>query len=112
MIDVVLMNRLLLAVSSKAAVILAGDVDQLPPVGPGAVLADIISSEAVPVVRLTEIFRQAAQSMIIQNAHRINRGEGLLRHEGPELTDFYFCLCLRLGRDTPQTPFCCRGTDP
>ncbi|MWV54841.1 ATP-dependent RecD-like DNA helicase [Chlorobium phaeovibrioides] len=90
MIDVVLMNRLLSAISSKAAVVLAGDVDQLPPVGPGAVLADVISSEAVPVVRLTEIFRQAAQSMIIQNAHRINRGEGLLRHEGPELTDFYF----------------------
>ena len=90
MIDVVLMNRLLMAVPSGAALVLVGDVDQLPPVGPGAVLSDLIDSGAVPVVRLTEIFRQAASSLIIRNAHRINRGEPLLRHEGEGLSDFYF----------------------
>ncbi|WP_303681765.1 ATP-dependent RecD-like DNA helicase [Pelodictyon luteolum] len=90
MIDVVLMNRLLPAIPKNAALILLGDVDQLPPVGPGAVLSDLISSGEVRVVRLTEIFRQAATSLIIQNAHRVNRGEGLLCHEGPGLADFYF----------------------
>ena len=54
---------------------MVGDVDQLPSVGPGQVLADIIGSGAVPVVRLTEVFRQAAQSQIIVNAHRINHGQ-------------------------------------
>ena len=75
MIDVVLANRLLAAVPQAAALILVGDVDQLPSVGPGAVLADIIASEQIPTVRLSEIFRQAAASRIITNAHRINRGE-------------------------------------
>ena len=59
---------------SDAALLLVGDVDQLPSVGPGQVLADIIASDAVPVVRLTEVFRQAAESRIIVNAHRINQG--------------------------------------
>ncbi|NTV99343.1 MAG: AAA family ATPase, partial [Chlorobiaceae bacterium] len=89
MIDVVLMNRLLGAVSDHAAVIFAGDVDQLPPVGPGFVLADMIRSGDVPLVRLTEIFRQAQSSMIIVNAHRINRGEQVFNPSGPELSDFY-----------------------
>ena len=74
MIDVPLMNALLKAVPDHAALILVGDVDQLPSVGPGQVLADIIGSSAVPVVRLTEVFRQAAESRIIINAHRINQG--------------------------------------
>ena len=73
MIDVPLMHALLKAVPDHAALILVGDVDQLPSVGPGQVLADIITSGAVPVVRLTEVFRQAAESRIIVNAHRINR---------------------------------------
>ncbi len=93
MIDVVLMNRLLAAVSSRSALIFAGDVDQLPPVGPGFVLADMINSGVLPVVRLTEIFRQAESSMIIVNAHRINRGEfAVSSHDsaaGAELSDFY-----------------------
>ena len=59
----------------EAALLLVGDVDQLPSVGPGQVLADIIGSGAVPVVRLTEVFRQAAESQIIVNAHRINQGQ-------------------------------------
>ena len=97
MIDVVLMNRLLAAISSRSALIIAGDVDQLPPVGPGFVLADMINSGALPVVRLTEIFRQAESSMIIVNAHRINCGElpfpspqAVAVDEGAaELSDFY-----------------------
>ena len=75
MIDVVLMHQLIRAVPPDAALILVGDVNQLPSVGPGNVLTDIIASGAVPVVRLTEIFRQAEQSRIIVNAHKINRGE-------------------------------------
>ena len=75
MIDVPLMHALLQAVPERAALILVGDVDQLPSVGPGQVLADIIDSAAVPVVRLTEVFRQAAESRIIANAHRINQGQ-------------------------------------
>jgi exodeoxyribonuclease V alpha subunit len=74
MVDVLLMQALLKAVPDKAALLVVGDIDQLPSVGPGQVLADIISSGAVPVVRLTEVFRQAAQSRIITAAHRINRG--------------------------------------
>ena len=74
MVDVPLLHSLLKAVPPRAALILVGDVDQLPSVGPGQVLADIIASEAVPVVRLTEVFRQAAQSRIVTNAHRINQG--------------------------------------
>lgn len=90
MVDVVLMNKLLAAVPDSAALMIVGDVDQLPSVGPGAVLADIITSGSVPTVRLTEIFRQAATSKIIVNAHRINKGELPLRNETEELSDFYF----------------------
>ncbi|WP_264996797.1 ATP-dependent DNA helicase, partial [Komagataeibacter intermedius] len=74
MVDVLLMRSLLRALPDNAALLIVGDVDQLPSVGPGQVLADIIGSNAVPVVRLTEVFRQAAQSRIITNAHRINEG--------------------------------------
>jgi len=75
MVDVQLMASLIKALPPRAGLILVGDVDQLPSVGPGQVLADIIDSEAAPVARLTEVFRQAAQSRIIVNAHRVNRGE-------------------------------------
>ena len=64
MVDVMLMQALMEAVPDKAALLIVGDIDQLPSVGPGQVLADVISSGAVPVVRLTEVFRQAAQSRI------------------------------------------------
>ena len=89
MVDVPLMRALLRSLPDQAALLLVGDVDQLPSVGPGQVLADIIASGALPVVRLTEIFRQAAESRIITNAHRIN--QGLM----PDLAfvedgDFYF----------------------
>lgn len=76
--------------TDTAALLIVGDIDQLPSVGPGQVLADIIQSHAVPVVRLTEVFRQAAQSRIITTAHQINRGRipDLGKVEGD--TDFYF----------------------
>ena len=75
MMDILMMYYLLRAVPKGCRVVLVGDVDQLPAVGPGSVLKDIIRSETVPVVRLTEIFRQAGQSPIVTNAHRINRGQ-------------------------------------
>jgi exodeoxyribonuclease V alpha subunit len=75
MIDLMLMNQLLKAIPPMAALLLLGDADQLPSVGPGSVLHDLIASASVPVVRLTEIFRQAKESHIVMNAHRVNRGE-------------------------------------
>jgi exodeoxyribonuclease V alpha subunit len=74
MLEVTLARDLLRAVPDRCQVVLVGDVDQLPAVGAGNVLGDVIRSGAVPVIRLTEIFRQAAQSMIVQSAHRVNRG--------------------------------------
>ena len=75
MMDILLMYYLLRATPNGCRIVLVGDVDQLPAVGPGSVLKDIIRSETTPVVRLTEIFRQAGQSPIVVNAHRINRGQ-------------------------------------
>jgi exodeoxyribonuclease V alpha subunit len=74
MLDAVLAFHLLRAVPDPGRLVLVGDVDQLPSVGPGRVLADLIRSDAVEVVRLTEIFRQAARSLIVVNAHRVNEG--------------------------------------
>ena len=89
MVDVPLMRAVLRALPERAALLLVGDVDQLPSVGPGQVLGDIIASASVPVVRLTEVFRQAAESRIIVNAHRINHG--LMPDLAPaESGDFYF----------------------
>jgi len=90
MVDVPLMHALLKAVPPKAALLLVGDIDQIPSVGPGQVLADLIVSKTLPVIRLTEVFRQAAASKIIITAHDINQGFM------PDLTltdkesDFYF----------------------
>ncbi|MCP1214407.1 SF1B family DNA helicase RecD2 [Acetobacter okinawensis] len=89
MVDVLLMRSLLRALPDNAALLIVGDVDQLPSVGPGQVLADIIGSGAIPVVRLTEVFRQAAQSRIIINAHRINEGK-MPELSAEEGSDFYF----------------------
>jgi len=96
MVDTALMNQLLRAVPDHCALLLVGDVDQLPSVGPGAVLADLIGSGVVSTVRLTEIFRQAAASRIIVNAHRINRGQMPEKAETSE-SDFYFIVS-----DTPE----------
>jgi exodeoxyribonuclease V alpha subunit len=91
MVDTVLMYHLLKAVSIKATIILVGDIDQLPSVGPGNVLKDIIDSEYLPTVRLNEIFRQSKESMIIVNAHRINNGHmPTTFHDGKHKKDFYF----------------------
>ena len=90
MVDVPLMHALLKAVPDHAALLIVGDIDQLPSVGPGQVLADIIASAAVPVVRLTEVFRQAAMSRIIVNAHRINAGIAPDLGKPDAISDFYF----------------------
>ncbi len=90
MVDVPLMNSMLKAVPSDSAVLLVGDIDQLPSVGPGQVLADIIRSGVIPVVTLTEVFRQAARSQIITNAHRINLGHVPNLSIPKDATDFYF----------------------
>ncbi len=75
MMDLFLANSLFKAVEPKAHLLIVGDTDQLPSVGPGAVLNDLIASGLIPVVRLTQVFRQAQQSAIVTNAHQINKGE-------------------------------------
>jgi exodeoxyribonuclease V alpha subunit len=96
MVDVPLMHSLLRAVPNSAGLILVGDADQLPSVGPGTVLRDLIASGMVPVVRLTEVFRQAADSRIITNAHRIRRGQ-MPELRGDPSSDFHF-----VERDDPE----------
>ncbi|MGL5415302.1 MAG: SF1B family DNA helicase RecD2 [Clostridium sp.] len=88
MIDVNLMNSLLKAIKLGTRLIIVGDVDQLPSVGPGNVLNDLINSEFIKVIRLKEIFRQGAESLITVNAHRINNGE--MPHLNKKGNDFYF----------------------
>ena len=96
MIDIVLFSQLLAALPPPARLVMVGDSDQLPSVGPGNVLADLIVSGALPVVRLTKIFRQAGESSIVVNAHRINAG--LLPLSGPrEEGDFFI-----IERETPE----------
>ncbi|HVN98085.1 MAG TPA: ATP-dependent RecD-like DNA helicase, partial [Syntrophorhabdaceae bacterium] len=91
MVDTLLMHHFLKAVPEKATLILVGDVDQLPSVGPGNVLRDIIEAGIMPVVRLNEIFRQSQRSMIIVNAHRVNHGEmPELERKTEHAHDFYF----------------------
>ncbi len=91
MVDVLLLHSLLQAVPARTRLIFVGDPDQLPPVGPGSPFADCLRSNNLPAVRLTEIFRQARQSLIVMNAHRINGGQL------PELknvkSDFFFLHC-------------------
>ena len=90
MVDILLMNSLLKAIQLGTRLILVGDADQLPSVGAGNVLKDIIESNVVKIVRLTEIFRQARKSMIVVNAHSINKGEyPVLNKSG---TDFFFMV--------------------
>jgi len=95
MIDVRMMRDVLACMADGMALMLVGDVDQLPSVGPGNVLADLIDSDRVPTTRLTQVFRQAAQSAIIRNAHRVNQGE--LPEDNAEGSDFYF-----IEADTPE----------
>jgi exodeoxyribonuclease V alpha subunit len=97
MVDMPLMAHLLRALPSQASLLLVGDIDQLPSVGPGMVLRHLIESGVMPVVRLTEVFRQAAHSRIIVNAHRINEGKMPEFPAKDALSDFYF-----LDRDEPE----------
>ncbi len=90
MLDVELAASLLQAVPTGCRLVLVGDADQLPSVGPGNVLADLIASDTVGVVRLTEIFRQADRSLIVENAHRINHGQMPVSGTSDDLLDFYF----------------------
>ena len=91
MVDVLLLDSLLRAVPPRARLILVGDPDQLPPVGPGSPFSDCLRSRQLPAIRLTEIFRQAQESLIVMNAHRVNAGQM------PELrnvkNDFFFLRC-------------------
>ena len=89
MIDVPLASQLLKAVATSTAMVLVGDVDQLPSVGPGQFLTDLIDSGAVPVIRLTEVFRQAATSRIVRSAHQINQGVFPSLPARGEASDFY-----------------------
>ena len=93
MVDVPLMNAITKAVPKRAGLLLVGDVDQLPSVGAGRVLADVIDSGAVTVARLTEVFRQAADSRIVVNAHRINAGQMPEWPKSGGTSDFYFVEC-------------------
>ncbi|HBZ55429.1 MAG TPA: ATP-dependent RecD-like DNA helicase, partial [Syntrophobacteraceae bacterium] len=98
MLDCLLTNHLLKAIPLQATLVLVGDVDQLPSVGPGSVLEDIIASAQFPVVRLTEIFRQAQQSQIVVNAHRVR--EGIFPNisaMADNMQDFYF-----IEKDDPE----------
>ncbi len=90
MLDVLLMNNLVKAIPNGAHLLLVGDIDQLPSVGAGNVLGDIVNSRVVPVVRLDHIFRQGSGSAIVTNAHRINRGE--FPRTGSEISDFFFFI--------------------
>src|ERR1035438_887881 len=97
MVDVLLMYALLRALPKTSGLILVGDVDQLPSVGPGNALRDLIESGIVPVVRLTEVFRQAASSKIITSAHLIRQGKMPELRSAESGSDFYF-----VERETPE----------
>ena len=100
MVDVLLLHSLLKAIPQRARLILVGDPDQLPPVGPGFPFNDMLRAKTLPTVRLTEIFRQAQESLIVMNAHSVNRGDM------PELrnrkSDFFFLPC-RSEEEVAQT---------
>src|SRR6266702_8419200 len=89
MVDVLLMHALLKAMPNTAALLVIGDVDQLPSVGAGSVLADMIASGVIPVVRLTEVHRQAKKSWIVRAAHAVHRGDEP-ESAPPGQGDFYF----------------------
>jgi exodeoxyribonuclease V alpha subunit len=97
MVDVLLMHSMVRALPNNAGLVLVGDVNQLPSVGPGTVLQDLIESGVVPVVRLSEVFREAAESRIITNAHRIRRGQMPEMHGAEPSSDFHF-----VERDEPE----------
>lgn len=117
MVDIFLMDSLVKAIKPGAKLILVGDINQLPSVGPGNVLKDIITSDIIKTVKLTEVFRQAEESMIVVNAHRVNRGERPILNIKEK--DFYF-TAKNNGNSVVETvvDLCCRripsqyGYDP
>ena len=100
MVDIILMQSLLRAMPGNCRLILVGDPDQLPSVGPGNLFSDLIRSEAVPTIRLTEVFRQAQESLIVMNAHAVNHGE--LPELGVKNRDFFF-MKRRTAEDVVKT---------
>lgn len=96
MVDILLMNHLLKAIPLPATLVLVGDVDQLPSVGPGNVLKDLIDSGCIDTVRLSEVFRQAQESLIVVNAHRVIQGQSITTGTGGK-NDFFF-----IAREDPQ----------
>ncbi len=100
MVDIQLLHSLLRAIPKGKRLILVGDPDQLPPVGPGFPFGDMLRSEMLPAVRLTEIFRQAQESLIVMNAHRVNRGE--MPNLRDRRSDFFFLPC-RSEQEVAQT---------
>src|SRR5205823_5287516 len=90
MLDLILTNKLVKALPPGAHLLLVGDVDQLPSVGAGEVLRDLLSAEPIPRVRLTQVFRQAARSGVVTNAHRINAGRSPVT---TGLPDFFLFAC-------------------
>src|SRR6185436_19855210 len=90
MVDVWMADAMVRAIPDGTRLVLVGDVDQLPSVGPGSVLRDAIASGVVPCVRLLKIFRQAEKSLIVQNAHRINAGAApIIPEKGDPNADFF-----------------------
>jgi exodeoxyribonuclease V alpha subunit len=96
MLDIELASMLLEAVPPTSRIVFVGDADQLPSVGPGNVLSDLVGSESVPVIRLDKIFRQGDRSLIVDNAHRINAGDMPALDDNPDSSDFFF-----ISRDDP-----------
>ena len=94
MIDLILMHSFLAALPDRSSLILVGDTDQLPSVGPGNVLRDLIDSNVIPCRKLETIFRQEHGGLIVRNAHRVNHGEGLEKGDPDETSDFYFTEAL------------------
>lgn len=94
MVDMFLMNYLLKCIYKGTKLVLVGDVDQLASVGPGSVLKDLINSEQIPTIHLEKIFRQAAKSKIILNAHKVNNGENFLKKDesSEEMKEDFFYI--------------------
>ena len=110
MVDTFLMNHILKAIYLGTKLILVGDINQLPSVGPGTVLEDIIDSETITTIRLTKIFRQAAKSKIITNAHRVNNGETFIGiEEKDKLDDFFYINEMSMDKALEDVISLCTG---
>lgn len=111
MVDTFLMNHILKAIYLGTKLILVGDINQLPSVGPGTVLQDIIESERITTIKLNKIFRQAAKSKIITNAHKVNNGETFIgvKEEKDKLNDFFYINELSMEKATHDVISLCTG---